>query len=238
MGETVDPPFPHDQRKPREHEGECERERERKRWKNRVCDGDDEDDENDDDNDDDDGDDDYLQYYCTTNAHKLLQRVKFSRHRDPASPPVSQDYDKPACDQWLQQRFTPPHRPSDYLPPTLPTLPRATGPRSLSVGAHSVLGERTVRWVPVVRRACTQTALAGQDSAKPQIHEQPDQTKTNPAQPNPRTNQLFPLSNKNKQSQSVDKSVYTSNKLAPPFQERERETGRQSPPIGNHRLLV
>lgn len=87
MGETVDPPFPHDQRKPREHEGECERERERKRWKNRVCCGDDEDDENDDDDDDDgDGDDDYLQYYCTTNAHQLLQRVKFSRHRDLASP--------------------------------------------------------------------------------------------------------------------------------------------------------
>lgn len=235
MGETVDPPFPHDQRKPREHERECERER--KRWKNRVCDGDDEDDENDDDNDDD-GDDDYFQYYCTTNAHQLLQRVKFSRHRDPASPPVSQDCDKPACDQWLQQRFTPPQRPSDYLPPTLPTLPRAAGPRSQSVGAHSVLGERTVRWVPVVRRACTQTALAGQDSAKPQIHEQPDQTKTNPTQPNPRTNQLFPLSNKNKQSQSVDKSVYTSNKLAPPSK-KERERDRpQSPPIGNHRLLV
>lgn len=85
MGETVDPPFPHDQRKPREHEGEGECERERKRWKNRVCCGDDEDDENDDD-DDDDGDDDYLQYYCTTNAHQLLQRVKFSRHRDFASP--------------------------------------------------------------------------------------------------------------------------------------------------------
>lgn len=150
---------------------------------------------------------------------------------------MSQDCDKPACDQWLQQRFTPPQRPSDYLPPTLPTLPRAAGPRSQSVGAHSVLGERTVRWVPVVRRACTQTALAGQDSAKPQIHEQPDQTKPTQLNPTLAPTSFFLFRTKTN-SHSQLTSRCTRQTSWPPLPRKRERDRRQSPPIGNHRLLV